>query len=298
MNRFIYCISVLWLGITQVYAQGGTGGGVYIENGKLIGTVVHDNQAEDGYGIAGNSTAVLLNCTVGENSRFVTDKKWTVVGDIYCADGTIVDTTTYMNDHRTDAIGVVYWINSDVSVTYPRGSVVALGQSQESWCASGGCQININYDPDSETGTGSSLGFESWLDEDCVGNTRRMCTAIDHMEYRAALYCNAYKASAQAGSATKDTLWCFGTLPQMQRLILVGKQVDATLKFLKRQHPDWQIDLFNRESQTKSWYWTSDDSVGEYDKAWAVNFYTMESSVNEMSLLKSNKYWVRPIFLY
>lgn len=287
------CWALLFCGICEGFAQG-LGGGVYLRtNAKCIGSVVYDNQAQDGFGVGGGD-AFLVNTTVAGNKKIVQDTTRIAPGYIYCADGEIVDTAEYKKRSRTDAIGIVYWIRGDVNAVYPKGAVVALQeQGGKRWGHVDVLHIGEQYLAQ------EWKAFAYMKDTACYGNTRKMEEKFraGYSAFEAGHYCYNYTARGQELSNPR---WCMPVYLHLRRIFSALPAVDASLKFLKRQHPGWEIHVISGKAKENAWYWSTNDGLsGEKNSACAVNFITGEIGKNgQIESEKGTGHYVRPIFIY
>lgn len=287
------CWALFFCGICEGFAQG-LGGGVYLRtNAKCIGSVVYNNQARDGFGVGGED-AFLVNTTVVGNKKIVQDTTRIAPGYIYCADGEIVDTAEYKKRSRTDAIGIVYWIRGDVNAVYPKGAVVALQERGGlRWGNAGVLNIGGQYENE------EWASYAYLKDTACYGNTRKMEEQYNkgNSAFEAGHYCYNYTAFGQEPSNPR---WCMPVYLHLRRIFSALPAVDASLKFLKRQHPGGKIDVISGKDKLNAWYWSTNDGLaGEKNNAFAVNFITGEIGENgQIEAEKTTGHYVRPIFIY
>ena len=307
MNKFFIGFTIGLMSLMHCLAQG-QGGGVWLEDGaEGLGLVIYNNQAKEGFGVAGGK-ATLLNCTIYGNKAYLDDIHFPIPGDIYCADGEIVNPETYKNRAVKNAIGVVYWVNTDPNENaYPRGAVVALdGQEQTKWGNNSlwickGEPLDPWGDPDDEFADYEAITGLFLLDTACYGNTAQMVKR-DPAIFEAGHYCWNYKAYYQlnqAHQATQNRRWCMPTLSFLRRMILTLPEVKTTLEFLKTTNAEINIQDFKDQNEKLADYWSSDDGNAQVDKGFAFNvsFCTGQMDLRERGN-KSSKRWVRPIFLY
>lgn len=301
MKYSIVYIFLLLTAFHSAFSQG-QGGGVYIDNnGSCIGSVIHKNQAQEGFGVAGGD-GLLLNSTVVGNEPLKQDTTKIVPGDIYCANGEIVDATTYKKRATKDAIGIVFWVSGDPKAIYPKGAVVALDETQGSWGLSGGLTISGDW------GMSDLRRHFHLKDTACYGNTQKlyneaMKSQNNKIAYKAGFYCYTYQAVRQIRE--NPVKWCLPVYKYLRRLFGVLPNVEATLKFLQEEHlgeSDFKVDLFSDKPADHSWYWSSDDGLDALlsNYAWTVNFVTGSSgpmNSGETLKTKSDNY-IRPMFLY
>lgn len=299
MKYLISFLFLLFLFPAVALAQG-QGGGIYIDdNGSCIGSVIYGNQAQDGFGVAGGD-GILLNTTIAGNEELKQNTKSVIPGDIYCANGDIVDTAAYKKRAVKDAIGIVYWISGDPKAVYPQGAVIALDETQGSWGLTGGVSIAAGW-PESDM-----KSYFYLKDTACYGNTRKLYdeavkSASNQVAYRAAYYSYTYQAVRQI--AENPVKWCLPAYMYLRRLFGVLPVVESSLKCLEKVHQgegDFNIDLFLDKSEANSWYWSCDDGGVVYSNVWMVNFATglngEMGSVGEA--LKTKNHNIRPMFLY
>lgn len=285
----------------SLFAQG-QGGGIYIDdNGSCIGSVIRGNQAQDGFGIAGGD-AIVLNSTVVNNDLLQQDTTKVVPGDIYCANGEIVDIVTYKKRSTKDAIGVVFWVSGDPKAIYPKGAVVALNETKGSWGLTGGLKIAEAW-PESAV-----KRYFHLKDTACYGNTQKlydeaMKSLNNQTSYKAGLYCYTYKAAKQV--ADHPIRWCLPVYRYLRRMFGTLPYVEATLKYLQQEHQGesgFEIELFSDKQIDYCWYWSSDDGLSGIvaEHVWTVNFITGSNGNMErgVSLKTKADNHIRPMFLY
>lgn len=259
------------LGCQGGYAQTGTGGGIFADDRAfIIGTLIYGNQAEEGFGVGGGDVH-LLNCTVGENKAMVGREATAKPGDIYCADGVIRSTADYLSENRDDAIGVVFWVNTDV-YAFPHGYVVGLEEGTGMWgqesLLQGGIEVPVQ-------------------DTVCYVMNEAMCAA--GAEYEAALYCRNYRAAGQVG----EIRWLLPAGYQLSFLYTNRLKVEQTFDFLKGTGS-------NIVEFADDWYWSASEAItsgGKY--GWMMQFGTggfLQYQTDEC--LKSRVHRVRPMFMY
>lgn len=301
MKPVIISLLLLFMTVTLGFTQG-QGGGVYMEdNASCIGSVVYENQAVDGFGVAGGN-GILLNATVVGNLKLRQDTTDIVPGNIYCANGDIVDTLTYKKRVKKDAIGVVYWVGGDLK---NKGAVVALQETTGSW----GDLTGLNICKDLENGqevAASGVSLYYMKDTACYGNTKKMYekameSSNNRELYRAGYYCYTYQALRQ--SAEHPVRWCLPVYMHIRRIFGMLPVIESTLNFLKKEHrseSDFIIDFFINKQVADCWYWSSDDYVGGLTRyALMINFKTgANGKSTEANTLKTAKNNIRPIFLY
>lgn len=284
------------------YAQG-KGGGIWLEDGaSCIGTLIYKNQATDGFGVAGQN-GILLNCTVTQNSSHAVDVYYPKPGDIYCSNGDIVDREAYRNRTQKDAVGIVFWLNGDPDVTYPKGAVVSLdGQIRCKW----GLE-DVSYWlllPYVDEGS----GFPK-QDTGCYRNTwqlEKWWQENGGYYFEAGHHCWNYKAYFQTNhphEATKNIRWCMPTLKFLSAIMIELPEIIRSLEVVKETHPI-QVDdfVYLLADQELAYYWSADDAISEFlaSFAWVVNFYNghCTDDKNVSYTRKEYENLVRPIFLY
>lgn len=301
MKPVIVSLLLLFSAVTLGFTQG-QGGGVYMEdNASCIGSVVYENRAVNGFGVAGGD-GLLLNATVVGNLKLHQDTTDIVPGNIYCANGDIVDTLAYKKRVKKDAIGVVYWVGGNLN---NEGAVVALQETTGSWGELDGLNICQDLENGEEvTASGGSLYYMK--DTACYGNTKKMYekameSSNNRELYRAGYYCYTYQALRQ--SAGHPVRWCLPVYMHIRRIFGMLPVIESTLNFLKKEHQgesDFSIDFFINKREVNCWYWSSDDYVaGLYEHALMINFKTgANGKGTEANTLKNAKNNIRPIFLY
>ncbi|CCZ09062.1 hypothetical protein [uncultured Culturomica sp.] len=292
MKKVFWCIWLLWFCI-DTCAQG-KGGGIYLhDGGSCVGSVVYQNQAQDGFGIAGGNARVI-NTTVIANEKLKVDTTRVAPGYIYCLNGEIVDTVTYESDGRQDAIGIVYWVRGDINAVYPKGAAIALQEFQGSWGAVNVLNISGQYELE-------DWGGVAFLkDTACYGNTLKMeqeYTDRGYREFEAGHICYGYRAEKQVEGIPR---WCLPTYLYLRRIFNQISALDASLRFLKRVHPGLDIDMLGGKSRTAAWYWSSNDGLaGEHNSGCVVNFVTgAYGRFGSTEAEKTTRNNVRPIFVY
>lgn len=285
MNRFL--IHIVWvIGLfsgVRCWGQSAEGGGVYLETGaKMINSLVTDNKAKEGYGIAGGD-AVLLNCTVCRNLSEKDLRSGIQPGDIFCATGEVVDLTTYQGRAEKDAIGVVFWVNSDVFAFRSRLYVMALEEAVKTW-GTKGVRLSSKYKNN------------PLLDTACYGATAEILEKDPVAE--AAAYCNGYRVTGQPAGVR----WCFPAGYQLMAMYIAWPAVDRTLKGLAAISPGRGIMPLSEEV-----YWcasTNQDAANE--DAWVINFGnpdrdnygTSGAAVRGETTTRDKQFRVRPVFVY
>jgi len=147
MIRFVK-ISILWLlyyfiSASVICAQTAEGGGVYIKNnGKLINSIVTNNYAVTGFGVAGTSGEVI-NSTIKDNLYL----KTSIVnpGDMFFEDGVVYTPKFDENGDlvfpegysASDVVGVCFWSNTNNNYLDGRSWVLAVDESTTIWCPNG-----------------------------------------------------------------------------------------------------------------------------------------------------------------
>lgn len=129
--------------LSVVYSQTAEGGGVYIRNnGKLINSIVTNNYAVTGFGVAGTAGEVI-NSTIKDNFYL----KTSIVnpGDLFFDDG-VVYTPQYDTNGNlvfpegysaSNVVGVCFWSNTNNNYMDGRSWIVAVDESNTIWCPNG-----------------------------------------------------------------------------------------------------------------------------------------------------------------
>lgn len=246
------------------------GGGIYAEDGaKVIGCVIAENSAAgSGFGICGGDTE-LLNCTVGNNVPAGKLTKTIDIGYIFCKDDSIVSKEVYEAEGRTDAAGVVFWVNSDRYTKVTRAYVTALKQAQK---------------PRGDFWMGEIFRF-AVFDTACYAETMALANAGSE----AAVYCREYmKGTVLEGR------WLMPASYQLSCLFTAHYQVDKTLEFLKNKGVD--ADIFEEDM-----YWaTSNPNLKIF---FVVDFSSKITSSTSAGTCSATQefdewHWVRPILIY
>lgn len=281
MKMKIKYIGVLLLlsALLPVLAQEkGVGGGVYLEDGATLSNcLVRDNRASDGYGVAGGN-AVVVNTTVVENGVALLEVKDVRLGDVYCRDGAFLTTADYAAAGRTDAIGVVFWVDPAQIGKEQKILVMALQESKKKW-----------FNNSSANAVDVLTTVETILrDTACYRHQTKMLAHTYSAQFFAGQYC--YSFGEKAGHPARIR-WCLGTVCQYSRMAFYRGKLNQTLDFLKKQHPGQAIDLLSEED-----YWTSTEcGKREMEKvkfAYTVNFLKTDY---EGSIEKVKECCVRPI---
>lgn len=303
MLKVLFIALFIGLAAGEAVAQG-LGGGVWLEDGaSCVGSVIHKNLAKEGFGVAGKN-GTLLNCSVTDNQELVDKSYFPRPGDIYCANGDLVDRNTYKARAVKDAIGIVFWINGDPDCRYPQGAVVALdAQEKLSW---GDASLSICGPVLDEWGGVLEPEASNFLkDTACYGNTQKMEQkwTAGNLMYEAGHFCWIYKAYYQLNNPQAETAgirWCMPVLQYLRRLAVALPDVEQTLEALKITNGEIGIKDFVDSDANESNYWSSDDGStdGTQGTAWYVNFKTSCTFLGDTYGGKGYKNWVRPIFLY
>lgn len=243
------------------------GGGVYAEDGaKMVGTVVVENRAmEDGFGIYGGNGVSLLNCTVGNNEAGQVERQFRT-GDIYCEDGNIVTLQEYEAVGRSNAAGVVFWVNSDYYAVHSRAYIVALRQEKKVWGESAAADYEYAvFDTASYAGTAALLpGSE------------------------AARYCREYVAGGMPAG-----IWQMPAAYQLSCLFGARIEVERTFNWLKAKGV--AVDDFEEEI-----YWSTTKFSPIY--SWGFDFTALAggnlSNKGITYKAKTESCWVRPVLAY
>lgn len=299
MKAWILIILGLWFS-GRGWAQG-KGGGIYLkDNASCIGSVVYNNQAEDGFGVGGEN-ATVLNVTVVGNEPIKQDSTRTAPGYIYCANGDIVDTTDYKARTEKDAIGIVFWVRGDWTALDQKGAVVALEEGFYSWGTVDGLEVTAMYQ-DEEWGA-----FAYLKDTACYRHTADMEEMYKtYREFEAGHYCYHFEAEMQQEAGLTSPRWCMPTYLYLKRIFGVLPIVEHTLEFLKRVHlqsgKSIRIRSFTEgKNRNDCWYWSADDGMTESMSRYAyiVNFMTGSmGAFTETQSEKTSKNYTRPIFIY
>ena len=129
--------------LAVAYSQTAEGGGVYIRNnGKLINSIVTNNYAVTGFGVAG-TTGEVMNSTIKDNFYL----KTSIVnpGDLFFDDG-VVYTPQYDTNGNlvfpegysaSNVVGVCFWSNTNNNYMDGRSWIIAVTESNTIWCPNG-----------------------------------------------------------------------------------------------------------------------------------------------------------------
>lgn len=265
--KLIYTVilSIILLFAHEGFCQ--NGGGIYAEDGaKVIGCVIAENKAVgDGFGVCGGD-AELLNCTVGNNVPAEKLTKNIDIGYIFCEDHSIVSKEFYEAEGRTDAAGVVFWVNSDRYAKASRAYIVALKQAEKvrgEFSVNGGVEFAV-------------------FDTACYTETMVLAAVSE-----AAIYCRDYmKGSVLEGS------WLMPAGFQLSCLFTVYNQVEKTLEFLENKGVD--VDHFEKDM-----YWSTSEAYVDF---WGISFTSEIGSSTPpgmcLTMPGDEQHWVRPILIY
>lgn len=309
MGKFWITFGIGLLVVGSVWAQG-QGGGVYLEDGaRARGLVVQGNKARNGFGVGGGD-ATVLNCTVYGNEELRDADHYDAPGDIYCADGTVVSQADYAKRATKDAIGIVYWVNTDADEkAYPKGAVVSLNEldgtykwgSEELWINHGEISYPWYEEDDPNQEYGATIQGLHLKDTACYGNTEKMVkkNAEYPDTFQAGQACWDYKAYYQINNpleATKDKRWTLPSLTFLRRLTSNLPVIEGALDFLRKQNNELACNDFIQTNNNGSYYWSSDDSINEGEKgnAYGASFY----DGHMITMHKSESFRVRPVLLY
>lgn len=292
-----FCL--FWVELSFTCLAQGQGGGIWLEdNAFSIGNVIYNNLAKDGFGVAGGN-GVLLNCSVVENELLAESDYYPKAGDIYCADGDIVSIEAYKSRADKNAIGIVFWVNADQTVTYPKGAVLALtGQVQKRW---GDYTLWISEPKTQEEEDDKTV--IPLRDTACYTNTKRMYNLYQagKTEFAAGYHCWTYHFDGQPDQIQ----WCMPTLTFLRRLFQVKMDVKQTIQELQTLHPAWGVQGFEDDMILTAYYWSLDDRVDETENGFAfcINMkngvLASKGGINPSDAgAKGNANWVRPIFIY
>ncbi|OQB31100.1 MAG: hypothetical protein BWY08_00676 [Bacteroidetes bacterium ADurb.Bin174] len=285
MRRTILYILVPIIGLIYsdiVSTQTAEGGGVYIRNnGKLINSIVTENYAVTGFGVAG-AAGEVVNCRVMDNYYL----KSSVVypGDMFFDDG-VVFTPTYdangslifpENYDASNVIGICFWSNTHNDYINGRSWIVSVDEVSIPWSpnrTNGWNPVDIpglyNY------GTAET----ALMDYDGEGNTALIVNEPQHtvtVNNCAAKYCYEHRRAAG-----EDAKWFLPSIGQLRAL-------DDELELIN--------ELLLRLGKTEiknNYYWSSN----EYNQMMAWAFYFPLSSAylpsNDNKTTSNHK--VRPV---
>lgn len=258
-------------------SQTGEGGGVWIEDGgRLMSSLIVGNRALDGFGVAGGN-GLILNCTVSDNRAMEDLRLGWKPGDILCADGSVVDSTIYKMRAVHDAVGVVFWVNSNVYAYQKRAYIVALQEEEKTWGVDG--VIGSPYECAVE-------------DTACYTRTAELVARSEMME--AARWCDQFHATKQ----TQQWRWALPAGYQLAVLFLNHEIVNKILVLLQKYDP--AVQLLEKEM-----YWCSSEVMDATRTAWLMSFSYGETDFgpgtflgDEMHALRSEVHGVRPVMVY
>lgn len=274
----------------MIIAQTAEGGGVYIKNnGKLVNSIVTENYAVTGFGIAGSSGDVI-NCTV--NSNYYLKTAVIYPGDIYLDDG-VVFTPKYDNNGElifpdgydaSNVVGICFWSNTNNDFITGRSWFVAISEVSVPWCPNG-LTNGSGYNPIDIPDLYNFPNAESALmDYDGKSNTQLIvdepgfvqnptqsyALTVDNC---AAKYCYEYKK--QAGEEAKWFLPSAGQLRRLENELTLVNLVLTKLGKTNISGEHWSSNEYSRQ------------------QAWTYNFpHTAKQPAN---VSKSASYKVRPI---
>lgn len=306
--KWIVCGLVLLEMNVAAFAQG-EGGGIFLcGGGRCEGVVAYDNFAVDGFGIAGDEGAVVVNATVVSNKRVEKKKKLLVPGMIFCNDGHVVDTASYKGKAVKDAIGIVFWVCGDYDATERIGAVVSFQEKTTYW--SGPEEPKVNGDCQ---GTFYGYGRFYWRDTMCYQHTKLMVDTYDGYRFSnprsrdelAGPYCSEYKPQNYPENQIR---WCLPTIPFLSRLLNVRKIVEETMLFIRRMNPELTVSLLYTgkrptvDNYRAGWYWACNDfTAGECGYAEAYNLFTATEAGGTRSPMfakNEDQLLTRAIFVY
>lgn len=183
------------------------------------------------------------------------------VGNIYCADGSVMDPDTYKSEGRDNAAGVIFWVN-DTLDTEDKAFVVSLTNARKDiWC-------------DSLTATGVSTSIDQY---NGAANTAMLQT----FEVRTGSKAPAMEIAVKFSDGIVN--W---HLPSVMELMEIYRNRAAIRYALK---------VCDGEDFNDVWYWSStEDNSGEQSK----NFYAYIVSLEQGRIQASYKlesYHVRPV---
>lgn len=294
--------TILALYSTLLCAQS-HGGGVYVEGGgKCVGNLIYDNESREGFGVAGEGGAAVINSTILLNKKIKEDTTRIEPGYIYCDNGDIVDTATYQRDNRRDAIGVVFWVNSDSDIDYPQGAVIGFTEEKYQW---GGYNALLLCKERFQDKNIPWEGIYFLKDTGCYVNNQRMEDKYQGVApypanhtFEAGHWCWEYRSANQSEDAKPR--WCMPTYLYLRQIFSSISLIERTMAFLKRRDSAGSYQYISGKSENDAWYMTSDDRLEGKDECMSINmlcgFGGMRGGLPGTDKEKLN--WTRPMFKY
>ncbi len=293
MRRSILYIIVLFVGLTScgiVSAQTAEGGGVYIRNnGKLINSIVYNNYAVTGFGVAG-TTGEVVNCKITDNYYLKTSVIYP--GDMFFDDG-VVYTPKFDeygalifpdNYDASNVIGICFWSNTYNDYINGRSWIIALDEVSLAWSPNG-MTGSSGYNPIDIPGLYNYDTADPMLmDYDGKGNTALIVNEPGFIENPtqsyaltvnncAAKYCYEYKRVSG-----EEAKWF---LPSIGQLRLLDNELDLINQLLGKLN----------KTLIQGEYWSSN----EYNRQGAWSYYLPHSTQQPRNRSKSNTYKVRAV---
>jgi hypothetical protein len=280
MRRTVLHILVLILSLIYsdiVSTQTAEGGGVYIRNnGKLINSIVTENYAVNGFGVAG-AAGEVVNCKVTNNYYL----KSSVVypGDMFFDDG-VVFTPTYdangnlifpENYDASNVIGICFWSNTHNDYINGRSWILALDEVSLIWCPRG-----LNADgtggwnpPDIPDLYNYQTAEAALMDYDGKGNTALIVNHPGFVEEPtksyaltvdncAAKYCYEYRRAAG-----EDAKWFLPSIGQLRRLEIELDLINELLGLLNKPLIQGRYWSSNERTRTAAWNYNFPLTAGQ-----------------------------------
>lgn len=266
--RFItICLLMMMVSITT--AQEAAGGGAYIiNNGKLINSIVKDNYALSGFGVAGTS-GEIINSTIIDNQYLNT----AIVnpGDMYLNDGKVFSPEYDGSGNlifpegydASDIVGVCFWSNTNNNYLDGKFWVISVDETSTPWCPNG-MTGGQGYNPiDIDSLYNYPNADVALMDFDGMRNTKFIVTEPGFIENPTASYalttsnCAAKYCYEYMRQPEKAAVWFLPSLGQLRALEKELTKVNEVLTKLGK-------------SIISDWFWSSNEY--ERQQAWQYNF--------------------------
>lgn len=252
----------------NIKAQTGEGGGVYIRNnGQLIGSIVTNNYAVNGFGVAGESGDVV-NCTVKDNSYLKTAIMYP--GDFMLGNGKVFTPKYNINGDlifpdgydASDVIGICFWSNANNDYIDGRSWIIAVNESTTAWSPNG-MTNGSGYNPIDIPNLYNYANAEAALiDYNGKQNTAFIVNEPGFIQNPtqsyaltvsncAAKYCNEYLREPG-----HDSSWFLPTLGQLAKLDMNLAIVNEVLSKMGKTTISGEYWSSNEYSRQQAWSYT------------------------------------------